>query len=521
MKKTTFLSLLLLFISFNLFSQAGSLDETFGVNGVTTTDLNDYEKTYDLAIQSDGKIITTGFTRFNDDNYVPVVARYETDGFLDSSFGTHGIVLLASLPGDNPSGRSISLQQDGKIVIGVEADDDFVITRLLTGGTLDPSFGNNGIVITDISQGLNTLGSILIQPDGKIIAVGITTVLSDTSNNTNFLTVVRYKADGSLDPTFGTNGIVNLGKDYSFFLFSQPSADLTPSGEIVVISSYQKYAVNNAVVVKLKNNGSLDSAFGNNGTLPLKSPEVDFSNANDVKVLTNNKILVSGSGNRGALLMKLNAGGSRDTTFGNKGFVQTNTEKAAGGADGGMVIQQDGKIVLAGNVFAGNGEVAFLLRYMTDGSLDNTFGNNGLAYIANGANYLEANSVAIQNNSKIVIGGQFFWADQNNSDFFLARFNGDNNLAIRSSNEKNNATTAGKKISIFPNPASNTLTLTGLNPRSSAIISIIDNSGKLVSKTISPNQSNYTINISNLKSGIYFLQYTENGKTVSLKFLKR
>jgi uncharacterized delta-60 repeat protein len=530
MKKTTFLSLLLLFISFNLFSQAGSLDETFGTNGVTITHLSPEkwsdEEIEDIAIQPDGKIVTTGYTEYLNYKHV-VVARYKTDGSLDSSFGNNGIDTIPSPPDRDRIGGSVILQHDGKIVIGISEynnrdNPDFVLARLLADGTLDKSFGDSGIVITDIGHYENNSGSVFIQSDGKITAVGVTTLSAVTS----FITFVRYNVDGSLDETFGTGGIVNFGKrgDYPFF---GVTAEVTSAGEIIAASRYKSLFEDRGkiIVLKFKNNGDLDSTFGSNGISSLKTYELTSVGVGPLKLTADNKILLLANAMRDLknefLLIRLNADGSSDNSFGHNGFVETKVDDYLYGDD--MDVQPDGKIITVGSAYNdSNQRLNGLARYMPDGFIDSTFGKNGFTFFSTSNNSINTHTVAIQNDGKIVMGGSIYPKEKYNLNFILARVNGDNNFAISSQNEKNNAAIVNKKISLFPNPTSNILTITGLDLHAPTTISIIDNDGKVISKTISANQSNYTVNVSNLKSGMYFLQLTENGKTTTvLKFLKQ
>ena len=162
-----------------------------------------------------------------------------------------------------------------------------------------------------------------------------------------------------------------------------------------------------------------------------------------------------------------------------------------------------------------------LERYTSNGNVDSSFGKYGLALVGNGYNNSLALAITIQSDGKIVAAGQNIPNTSYYPDFMLARFNGDNNFVINSLQEKNSVINTNKNIWLFPNPASNILNVTGLNTHAPTTMLIRDDNGKLVTKTTSVNKSVHTINLSNLKPGVYFLQLTESNNTTTLKFLKQ
>jgi uncharacterized delta-60 repeat protein len=194
----------------------GTLDPTFNPGGtygmspnneslvVTSVDSGD-DYGNSIAIQSDGKILLAGATH-NGTDWDWTIVRYETDGDLDTSFGTGGIV-TTDLRGYNDWGSSIALQSDGKIVFGSKSsngtDNDFAVVRYNTDGSIDTDFGTNGMVFTPIGSGNDEGEAVAIQSDGKIVLAGHTWDGVDYD-----FAVVRYNTDGSLDTTFGSGGKV-------------------------------------------------------------------------------------------------------------------------------------------------------------------------------------------------------------------------------------------------------------------------------------------------------------------------
>jgi uncharacterized delta-60 repeat protein len=160
----------------------GTLDRTFGSEGIVSTPIAaGFTGGSDLALQPDGRIVVTGST---DNDFA--VARYEADGSLDESFGTHGAETTQI--GPMASAGAVGLQADGKIVLAGSADEAFALTRYEADGSVDPSFGEGGVLTTTIASrsGANTLA---VQPDGRILAGGF----ASGSESTRFA-IARYLA---------------------------------------------------------------------------------------------------------------------------------------------------------------------------------------------------------------------------------------------------------------------------------------------------------------------------------------
>jgi len=182
----------------------GTLDNMLDADGIVTTSFAGSSSLNEIKIQTDGKIVAVGRERDPVQGTNFAVARYNPDGTLDNSFSVDGKVTTAFGPG-NDSGRALLIQPDGKIVAtgthGVETNnDEFALVRYNSDGTLDNSFGIAGKVTTAIGSGSFIGGrSVVLQADGKIVVAG---------DGTDEIAVLRYNSDGSLDNSFGTDGIV-------------------------------------------------------------------------------------------------------------------------------------------------------------------------------------------------------------------------------------------------------------------------------------------------------------------------
>src|SRR5689334_22568946 len=180
---------------------AGTLDTTFGTGGLITTDLGGRSPAWasDTILQPDGKIVVVG-TSWNGESYDISLARYNSNGSLDTTFDTDGKV-IADLSSGDDSGQAIALQPDGKIVVAGSSygsNEDFAVARYNTNGSPDMDFGTGGKVTTPVGTGDDFGNSVAILPDGKIVVAG-----SIHKMATNFwdFGLVFYNSDGTL---FGT-----------------------------------------------------------------------------------------------------------------------------------------------------------------------------------------------------------------------------------------------------------------------------------------------------------------------------
>jgi uncharacterized delta-60 repeat protein len=392
-----------------LFAQPGSIDKTFGYDGVNIFPIGSgIARILSIAVQADAKIVAAGFFD-NGQNLDFSLARLDTNGLLDESFGTNGIVTTDFNQCDN-SIRSVVIQNDGKIVVSGYSIQDtlssFVIARYHKEGTLDATFGNNGVTFT--SFGVHSYGfSSAIQDDGDIVVVGAARSLNGIGSNGSSFALARYKPDGSLDTTFGDNGkvLTTIGDiaDIAKSVVIQKDGKIVVAGSSTYLEGLDTGP--NLALVRYTKCGIIDTTFGIAGSV-VTSVNI-FSSASDV-LLDNDKIIVSGSTYDGImdkfLLIKYNEDGGRDSTFGTNGMVIM----AIGPYDSkatSIVLQSDHKIVEVGYSFDGLKDVFALIRLDQNGAIDSLFGNDGvvLTDINYGDSYL--NAAAVQKDEKIVVGG--------------------------------------------------------------------------------------------------------------------
>lgn len=393
-------------------SNPGTLDPTFDGDGIVTTSMGtDVDEVEDLAIQDDGKIVVVGTVNNGAvDNFG--VARYDSNGALDSGFDGDGKVLTSI--GLLSVSYGVALQDDGKIVVVGTATPggsfQFAVVRYNADGSLDTSFDGDGIVLTDISADHDQARAVAIQADGKIVVAGLT---YPNSGSDSAESVARYNTDGSLDTSFGVGGIVT----------SAPSAlkggiedvAIQEDGRIVGVGRLDS----DLTVWRYDSNGSLDGKFGDGGLAPIPAV-LSFSIAYSVAIQKDGKIVAAGVGvaaTGDAVVLRLKTDGSPDDTFGGDGVVVLPIGSESDGAYG-VALQNDGRILLTGYTYdTGFGSV-FVARLDPAGVPDVTFDGDGIVITTLGGTSSGV-KVAVQQDGKIVAAG---WTENADFDFVVLRY---------------------------------------------------------------------------------------------------
>jgi uncharacterized delta-60 repeat protein len=352
----------------------GSIDYTFGPGGAVVTNFpGSNAGAQALVIQPDGKIVVAGYASvapvYNGGRFA--VARYNPDGSIDTTFGAGGI-LTDAMFGFNAGASTVALQPDGKIVVAGGAPKSFIgssafaVARYNSNGSPDTTFGAGGRVGTEFygPDGEDRVCKVLVQPDGKIVAVGYAFNIT-LSYQLYEYALARYNSNGTPDTTFGGSGQVTTNFGWHATALT---AALQPDGKIVAAGSYQ--SSNDFSVARYNTNGDLDTSFGPGGTI---RPSIYFDDeAHDVAIQSDGKIVVAGKTSTVAsyplhefALIRLRPDGSFDPTFGIGGKLTTNFPADAQAAS--IAIQPDGNIIAAGWAKNSNvtGDIA-LARYIGD-----------------------------------------------------------------------------------------------------------------------------------------------------------
>jgi len=370
---------------------AGDLDPTFGENGMVTTDFGPDGDGANAIAIQPNGKIVAAGEAAYGAEFG--LARYNPDGTLDVTFGDAGRV-TTDIP---PSGAyAMAIQPDGKIV-AAGGGRRFALVRYRPHGTLDPTFDGDGVVTTNFHPEYDVAFAVAIQADGKIVAAGVSSIEARKYLDDTKIAVARYNADGSLDTSFGGDGRVTT--DFTGTYDAARAVVIQADGRIVVAGTAGGYRT--SALVRYNPDGTRDSSFGSRGKVTTNSC---CGIATSVAIQVDGKIVAAGGA-----LARYETDGSLDPTFGEDGIVTTGAR--------GVAIQADGKIVAAG----GSAEFA-LARYMPDGSLDATFGGDGRVttdWTINVDDY--AFALAIQADGKIVAAGTaaYFGPD---ATFALARY---------------------------------------------------------------------------------------------------
>lgn len=313
----------------------GILDANFADQGVFTTSIEGGLVGNEGVLQADGKIVVAGTVILSDGQPNFAVARLSASGSLDNDFGSSGIAIIPVYG----SSTSISVAADNKIIVaGSSAQRGvpvLVLTRLLSDGTVDTSFGDNGYKTVALGTRFQD-GALALDVDGKIVVTGYS-IMDDIQQ----IVVLRFTADGALDGTFGDGGLVKTAVPNA--LASQAYAlDIQADGKIVVVGS----ADDNCVVLRYKPDGLLDETFGTEGVQTLMIGNLSASYA--IRIQSDEKIVIVGGSDEHSFLARLTTAGVLDSTFGTGGILSV----SLGTQDilYGLRIQSDGKILAAGSV---------------------------------------------------------------------------------------------------------------------------------------------------------------------------
>ena len=331
----------------------GSLDQTFGSGGLVTTDLNEFESSRAVAIQPDGKIVVAGTISRLDGTHDFLVVRYNDDGTLDSSFGQDGVVTTDFYTMDFAADMAIT--PNGEIVVGGVVfpsvqDSDFAIARYKSNGDLDETFGSGGKVVAGSTTIWEFVRATVVNAKGEIVLAGDTNTAEPGIFNHDFL-LARFDRDGNVDASFGLNGLVIT--DFTV-VDSLGDVALTPDGNIIAVGTVEPSPGKfDFVVARYNRHGSLDPSFGTAGRVIT-----DFSMRDDfafaVAVRPNGKIVVAGrsgfvigSSQNDFALARYERDGNLDQSFGLGGLVTTDF---SGDTDEvtAVTIFPSGRIIVAG-----------------------------------------------------------------------------------------------------------------------------------------------------------------------------
>lgn len=501
--------LFLLFLGYNCFSQvAGSLDTSFNFTG-TSSRCN-----YGVPNQV---IPNSSFFQFNDKiiclsiNYTScsiTLTRFNGDGSIDNSFGTNGALVNTMCSVFINGGYypySMAIQSDNKIVImGLQQNNTYPnaywVVRLLPNGDLDQSFNGNGYLDLSFGTVQDRGRCIALQPDGKILVGG------NTGDTAEFFSVARVNSNGTLDTTFGVNGLARTA--FSALESTPNSIAVQTDGKIVLagytITSYaQDFALS-----RFNSNGTIDTTFGNNGKVITTVDFTDSDAISKILIEPDGKITAVGdtsfTNNPYTAMTRYLSDGSLDNTFGVSGIVLASNIMGTGPI---FDRQIDGKYVIVG----GYDSVTFeVFRFNHDGTLDSGFGTNGFVNPLPTTGIASSN-VLIQPDNKIVIVGRGIIQNSYQDCTTVVRLN----PGVLSTNNF-----AATSINLFPNPTENEVYFD--NSKSQFInVAVYNCLGQEVEIQKVASTINEKIELNNLSSGVYVLKFSGENVNSIQKVIKR
>ncbi|MBA3709271.1 MAG: hypothetical protein H0W83_10685 [Planctomycetes bacterium] len=403
----------------------GDLDTAgpgFGTGGKVVTDfvgLTSVDFASAVAVQADGKFVVVGSTVNGTSAFA--VARYTTAGVLDTTFNSTGLVATQITNGSNEGARAVAIQSDQKIVVAgfaVSASTgiDMAVVRYNTNGTLDTTFGGTGIVLIDFATSDDHANAVALDGSGNIVVAGDAT----TVGNTDFA-VARLTTAGVLDTSFDADG--KLTTDFSGLADVGNAMRIQADGRIVVAGSSATVASGSEFAVARYNvNGSLDTAFDSDGRVTTDIAANNDDVAYALAIQTDNKLIVAGYTSAGAndmALVRYTTAGAPDPTFNTTGRVTLGFGGGTSDKVFALVLQPDGRIVVAGDSTVGGTFDFALARFSTFGALDTSFGGTGMVVTPfTAASDDVALGVAFSAGMVVAVG----YSTQNNGDFALARY---------------------------------------------------------------------------------------------------
>lgn len=404
-----------------VYEAKGITDTAFGSSGVITTSITGapcYDKANALALQADGKILAGGSTN-NGVTTEFALVRYNANGTLDTGFSDDGVI-TTTIGNPNSAINALDIQADGKIVAAGFANMTgqycFALARYTITGTLDTTFGTAGVTTTAIFT-YAWANAVKVQTDGKIVVAG------KANNGNQQFALARYTAFGALDDNFGVSGVatadIGTADDLAYALAIQPDGKILIAGHE---THYGKFAL-----LRYNANGTLDSSFGTAGLAStLVGDGMDSGNGIGLVLQPDGKVLLAGHAYNGSdvdfALVRYTISGTADASFGGGDGVVTTTISSVYDYLYGAALQSNGKIVACGITNVGSSLEDFVVaRYNSDGALDTSFGGGDGLVISHVSQRDYPLSVLVQPDGLIVIGG-YVWYASGNQRFGLLRY---------------------------------------------------------------------------------------------------
>jgi len=489
----------------SLFAQSpGSLDVDFGTSGFETYDVNGLDdRAENLTLLQDGNILCSGKTQVGLFSFDMLAVNVLSTGVLESSFGQDGFIIKELVSTNDGISDFFELEDGEVLAVGfttVTDNSDYALLLYDSDGNEQQTFGTNGLLTVDIGGISNVPGSSSFTSASNLLIVG---------NMGDSICLSKMNGYTEIDISFGESGHVfhDLTPNEDFAADLQLLAD----GSMVVAGYTGSGALSDGFISMFHADGSVKNSFGNAGFLNL-SLSSSYDIAVSSRVLPDNRILVIGSAwdntsTSEFFALRLMPDGSYDNSFGTNGIVRYDIGSGDDYASA-LVLQPDGKAIIGGTANNGNDNNFCLIRINEDGSLDPTFGNNGIVITEVSPDNDGIADMELQADGKLVVAGTARVGT--NDDIAIARYHTGINTSVAEIG-------AESKLSVFPNPAVNQLTVTSEKTLNN--VELLDALGRTV-LTQTSNANRFQLDLSQIPSGIYLLRATDGERMFTQKVVK-
>jgi uncharacterized delta-60 repeat protein len=479
----------------------GAIDSAFGINGYANSgqavSLSQFGS---ILVQPDSNIVCIQRTGTSS-VYDIALVRYLPDGSLDNSFGSGGVALTVTSINETPI--CAALQSDGKILVGSTSTNGGAsfgtVSRYKTNGLPDSSFALNGIYKSQFPlANSDGIASIALLPGGEIIVSGNT--YANTLHNSS---IIKLLPNGILDSTFGINGRIKGNKMYVFSSVIQSDGKIVLGGRTSLRMAITRY----------KSTGVVDSTFGINGLIETKRDTTFMSWAENLFVLPNGSIIGAGAlkTSNGLLIkfmaMEVGSNGAINTSYGVNGAAVDSLPGAYIITPAAAAMQADHKLIIAGQIALDDstGYRFGMVRFNTNGTVDGTFGHNGIV-VDSLTLRANCNAIAIQHDNKILLGGTRSFGS---GPYTIAAARFRVGTIISGAEE---VKLKEQKFAVYPNPSNGKITVVAKGK-----LEIYNLMGeKIYEQTL--NENSTILNVNTVR-GIYFVRVSDGEKLFTEKLV--
>ena len=405
--------------------------------------------TYGVWAETDGRIVTAGSLIESGVSEACMFTRIDEDGRLDSTFGVNGISIQA-LGGVGCVANRIVPLADGKYLACGAWGDRGMLLRLHADGNIDGTFGVQGYVTYEMGAYYG-IRELLPLPDGRFMGYA-----SGSVNFSDYYAIVaRFHADGQLDTTYGTGGMVWY--QYMNESTGTQSAVLQSDGKVVMVCDVNALSTwGPHSVIRLDTNGLVDSSFGVNGVHvftpnEFESSVVGLAVQSDDKVLVVGNVVGSGAYDQG--IFRLHVDGGIDSSFGVNGLYTLPYPSSAIEMPEGIYVMPDDRIVTCGeSMNTSSFMTPYVSRILPNGAADPAFGGSGIVLPGLFPASKAPMDLKVMADGRIVVGG-YLTNTMGNHDMFVFRLIGESGLGLEDKGPV--GYTLGLKV--YPNPSNGML----------------------------------------------------------------